>query len=65
MTPLPDRVVIVALLATVGVCFALVLWTVKLQPRQELPMQWRDAPAARLDGRPFPSPVASSLPTVP
>lgn len=46
MTPLPDRVVIVAMVCTIGVCFALVLWTVKLNPRLELPMQWRDAPAA-------------------
>lgn len=60
MTPLPDRVVIVALLATVGLCFALVFWTVKLQPRQELPMQWKDAPSVRLDSRPFPSPASTS-----
>lgn len=50
MTPLPDRVVIVALVCTIGVCFALVLWSVKLNPRQELPMQWRDAPAAEAPG---------------
>jgi hypothetical protein len=61
MTPLPDRVVIVTLLATVGLCFALVFWTVKLQPRQELPMQWRDAPAARLEAGRWPSAgIASS-----
>ncbi|EDY37530.1 hypothetical protein CPCC7001_409 [Cyanobium sp. PCC 7001] len=64
MTPLPDRVVIVALLATVGLCFALVFWTVKLHPRQELPMQWKDAPSVRLDGRPFPSPATTRALTV-
>lgn len=46
MTPLPDRVVITALLATVGVCFALVFWFVRLQPNQELPLQWRQGPSA-------------------
>ena len=46
MTPLPDRVVLVGLLATIGVCFALVLWTVKLNPSPEQPLQWRDAPSA-------------------
>ena len=46
MTPLPDRVVLVSLLATIGVCFALVLWTVKLNPSPEQPLQWRDAPSA-------------------
>lgn len=46
MPPLPDRTVILALLATVGVCFALVFWQVRLQPRQELPLQWRQGPQA-------------------
>ncbi len=46
MNPLPDRVVIVAILSVVGLCFALVFWTVKLQPRLELPMQWRESPPA-------------------
>jgi hypothetical protein len=64
MTPLPDRVVIVAVLATVGLCFALVFWTVKLQPRQELPMQWKDAPSVRLERRPFPSPATTRAVTL-
>ncbi|MGB5135103.1 MAG: hypothetical protein WBN89_08010 [Prochlorococcaceae cyanobacterium] len=46
MNPLPDRVVLIGLLATIGLCFALVFWTVKLQPRLDPPLQWRDAPAA-------------------
>lgn len=47
MNPLPDRVVLVGLIATIGLCFALVFWTVKLQPRLDPPLQWRDAPAAQ------------------
>lgn len=46
MNPLPDRVVLVVLLSTIALCFALVFWTVKLQPRPEPQLQWRDAPAA-------------------
>lgn len=43
---------IVALVATVGLCFALVFWTVRLQPQRDLPLQWRDAPSAQLgEGR--------------
>jgi len=30
--PLPDRVVILGLLATLMLCFALVFWTVRLAP---------------------------------
>ncbi len=48
MTPLPDRVVLIGLLATIGLCFALVLWTVKLRPSPEQQLQWRDGPAAHL-----------------
>ncbi len=46
MTPLPDRVVLLVLLSTIALCFALVLWTVKLQPRPEPQLQWRDGPSA-------------------
>jgi hypothetical protein len=46
MNPLPDRVVITVLAATVGICFALVFWFVRLQPGQDLPMQWREGPSA-------------------
>ena len=48
MNPLPDRVVIVGLVATLGVVFALVFWFVKLQPAKELPLQWRDGQTAQL-----------------
>jgi hypothetical protein len=50
MNPLPDRTVVVVVLTTIALCFALVFWTVRLNPRLEPPMQWRDAPAAGLDG---------------
>ena len=48
MNPLPDRVVILGLLITLGVCFALVFWSVRLQPPTEPPLQWRDGPSAQL-----------------
>jgi hypothetical protein len=48
MTPLPDRVVLIGLIATIGLCFALVFWTVKLQPGPERQLQWRDSPAQPL-----------------
>ena len=46
MTPLPDRVVVLALLVTIGVCFALAFWTVRLHP-SEPPLQWRTGPSAQ------------------
>ena len=48
MNPLPDRVLIVGLVATLGVVFALVFWFVRLQPARETPLQWRDGPTAQL-----------------
>lgn len=46
--PLPDRVVIIGLLATLALCFALVFWFVRLSPApSQQPLQWREAPAAR------------------
>jgi hypothetical protein len=44
MNPLPDRVVLIGLIATIGLCFALVFWTVKLQPGPEQQLQWRENP---------------------
>ncbi len=46
MKPLSDRVVIVALIAAVGICFALAFWTVRLHPSGEPPLQWRQGPSA-------------------
>ena len=53
MTPLPDRTVILGMLITLGLVFALVFWFVRLSPSQTPPLQWRDtapapAPAAPL-----------------
>ena len=50
MTPLSDRVVIVALIATVALVFALVFWTVRLHPAQEHQLQWRQGPASLRQG---------------
>ena len=45
MSPLPDRVVIVALVSTIGLCFALAFWSLRWRPA-EPPLQWREGPAA-------------------
>lgn len=47
MKPLPDHVVIVGLLASLGIVFALVFWFARLKPAVEPPLQWRHAPAAQ------------------
>ncbi|MFY8149626.1 MAG: hypothetical protein ACOVNL_10485 [Prochlorococcaceae cyanobacterium] len=57
MNPLPDRVVIVGLIATVGLCFALVFWTVRLQAPVEPPLQWRDSKPGALTQAPAASPA--------
>lgn len=49
MSPLPDRTVILGLVATLGLVFALVFWFVKLQPAQDLPLQWRQGETAQLN----------------
>lgn len=60
MNPLSDRVVVVVLITTVALVFALVFWTVRLAPSPEPPLQWRQgAPEARL--RP---PAAAARPIV-
>jgi len=49
MNPLSDRVVVVVLITTVALVFALVFWTVRLAPSPEPPLQWRQgAPEAPL-----------------
>jgi hypothetical protein len=58
MKPLSDRVVIVALIAAVGICFALAFWTVRLNPSGEPPLQWRQGPSAMGPG----APAAAFLP---
>ena len=47
MNPLPDRTVVIGLVATLGVVFALVFWFVRLAPSQEPPLLWREAPGQR------------------
>jgi hypothetical protein len=48
MKPLPDRVAILGLLATVVLCFALVFWFVKGTPSPARdPMLWRETPTSR------------------
>ena len=44
MTPLSDRVVILGLIVTVALCFALAFWAARLNPSREPPMLWRDSP---------------------
>lgn len=44
MNPLPDRTVIVGMIATLGLVFALVFWFVRLSPSQEPAMLWRQQP---------------------
>lgn len=39
--PLPDRVVIVGLISTLGLVFALIFWTVRLSPPGDGPLLWR------------------------
>lgn len=58
MNPLPDRTVVIGLVATLGVVFALVFWFVRLAPSQEPPLLWREAPGQR-------PPAERSKPTLP
>lgn len=44
MNPLPDRTVIIGLLVTLGLCFAVVFWFVRLHPSDGGDLQWRETP---------------------
>jgi hypothetical protein len=46
MNPLPDRTVIIGLVTTVALVFALVFWSVRLQAPPDAPLLWRQNPAA-------------------
>jgi energy-converting hydrogenase Eha subunit F len=60
MTPLPDRTVILGMLITLGLVFALVFWFVQLAPSPEPALQWRDA--APLAPKTAPAPRQPVLP---
>ncbi len=45
MTPLPDRMVILALVITIGLCFAMAFWYARLHPPVAPPLLWRQSPA--------------------
>lgn len=63
MNPLSDRVVLLILLGTVGLVFALVFWTVRLSPSPEPPLQWRQgAPEALAPAAPPSALLALALP---
>jgi hypothetical protein len=48
MSPLSDRVVVILLVSTVALVFAMIFWTVRLAPSPEPPLQWRQgAPQAQ------------------
>ncbi|MFM7651760.1 MAG: hypothetical protein ACKO5M_02365 [Vulcanococcus sp.] len=60
MNPLPDRTVVIGLVATLGIVFALIFWFVRLAPSQEAPLLWREGPGLRppaQQGRPTPGPI--------
>ncbi|MBV2350633.1 hypothetical protein KUL97_02805 [Synechococcus sp. HK05] len=60
MNPLPDRTVILGMLITLGLVFALVFWFVRLAPSPEPALQWRDA--APLSPKSAPAPQQPRLP---
>ena len=57
VNPLPDRTLLIGLLATLGLVFALVFWSVRLAPPSQPPLQWREGP---LPAPAAPAPPASS-----
>ena len=60
MTPLPDRTVILGMLITLGLVFALVFWFVRLAPSPGPALQWRDS--APLAPKSAPAPQKPLLP---
>ena len=58
MNPLPDRTVILGMVITLGLVFALVFWFVRLAPSPEPALQWRDAPPLEPKAAPAPQPPA-------
>ena len=60
MNPLPDRTLILGMLITLGLVFALVFWFVRLAPSAGPALQWRDT--APLAPKPTPAPQKPRLP---
>jgi hypothetical protein len=58
MNPLPDRTVILGMVITLGLVFALVFWFVRLAPSPEPALQWRDAAPLEQKAAPAPQPPA-------
>ena len=58
MTPLPDRTVILGMVITLGLVFALVFWFVRLAPSPEPALQWRDSAPLEPKAAPAPQPPA-------
>ena len=53
MNPLPDRTMILGMLITLGLVFALVFWFVRLAPDTAPALQWRDsAPTTPIQSAP-------------
>lgn len=50
MQPASDRTVLISLLITIGLVFALIVWFVKLTPDPGAPLLWRDGPGQRTPG---------------
>jgi hypothetical protein len=62
MNPLPDRTVIVGLLATLGLVFAMVFWFVRISGTSEPALQWREpAPMAPQSQPALPGRTAADL----
>lgn len=60
MQPLPDRTVVLGLLATIGLVFALTFWLVRLAPSPEPPLLWREGPGQPSPNKPG---VISAVPS--
>jgi hypothetical protein len=58
MNPLPDRTVILGMVITLGLVFALVFWFVRLAPSPEPALQWRDSAPLEPKAAPAPHPPA-------
>ncbi len=60
MNPLPDRTVILGMVITLGLVFALVFWFVRFAPSPQPALQWRDS--APLEPKAAPAPQQPAQP---